>query len=104
MEAADDVDGLGRERGVTAVRAAAVGVEQADAELLFDLTELVPGSAVGNAQTGRPGGERAILVNGFEQGDTPGGEGDAAVALEPDLGVDVDWCRVSAHSVMRTLA
>jgi len=43
-------------------------------------------------------------VHGFEQGDAPGGEGDVAVALKPDFGVDVDWCGSSGHSVMRTLA
>ena len=104
MEAADDVDGLRRERGMAAVRTAAVGVEEAKAELFLDLAELVPRRAVGDAEAGGAGGERACLVDGFEQGDAPGGEGDPAVALEPDLGMDVDWCGSVEACVMRTLA
>ena len=104
METADDVDGLGRERGVTAVRPAAVGVEESEAELFLDLAELVPRGAIRDAEVGRPGGERSCLVDSFKQGDAPGGERDVAVALEPDFGMDVDRCGPSGHGVMRKLA
>ena len=104
MEAADDVDGLGRERGVPAVRTAAVGVEEAEAQLFLNLAELVPRGAIGDAEVSGAGGERACLMDSFEQGDAPGGEGDVAVALEPNLGMDVDWCGPWGHGVMRNLA